>query len=316
MIIAGFDIGGTKCASILADADESNVKFISRVEIATAGGWRAVLDKLCENISGQAAAAGVKLAAGGVACGGPLNSKQGLVLSPPNLPDWDRVPVAEIIGKKLNIKVKLLNDADAGAVAEHKFGAGRGRNNIVFLTFGTGLGAGLILNGRLYSGTNDAAGEAGHIRLSENGPVGYGKAGSFDGFCSGQGIKQLGQTTAAERFQQGMKVSYCKDIAAMDAITAKGIALCAEKGEKDALAVYEKCGEYFGRGLSVLIDILNPEMIIAGGVFMRSNKFLVPAMERALKREALPASRLNCKIVPSMLGEQIGDYAAIAAAFS
>ena len=106
----------------------------------------------------------------------------------------------------------MQNDANAGAIAEWKYGAGKGYNNLIFLTFGTGMGAGLILNGKLYSGTTDLAGEVGHIRLAEMGPVGFGKAGSFEGFCSGGGIAQLAQIKVREKLQMGEKVSFCESI--------------------------------------------------------------------------------------------------------
>lgn len=119
----------------------------------------------------------------GISCGGPLNSTAGIIEGPPNLPGWNNVKIADILTSHYGVFASLQNDANACAVAEWKFGAGKGAQNMIFLTFGTGLGAGLILNGRLYSGTNDNAGEIGHIRLEEFGPSGYGKSGSFEGFA-------------------------------------------------------------------------------------------------------------------------------------
>ena len=140
------------------------------------------------------------------------------------MPDWDNIPIVEIIKNHFGCPVHLQNDANACAVAEWKFGAGRGKNNVVFLTFGTGLGAGLILDGKLYRGASNMAGEAGHIRLASFGPVGYGKAGSFEGFCSGGGIAQLGRMYAQEKLQMGKRVSFCGSISELDSITAKSIA--------------------------------------------------------------------------------------------
>lgn len=102
---------------------------------------------------------------GGISCGGPLSPDRKWILSPPNLRGWDQVPVVEYLEEKLGIPVKMENDADAGALAEWKFGAGKGCQNMIFLTFGTGLGSGLILNGQLYRGSTGMAGEAGHIRM-------------------------------------------------------------------------------------------------------------------------------------------------------
>lgn len=208
----------------------------------------------------------------------------------------------------------LQNDANACAVAEWKFGAGMGADNMVFLTFGTGLGAGLILNGRLYTGTNDNAGEAGHIRLERFGPVGYGKAGSFEGFCSGGGIAKLGCSMALEALQSGRQPAYFKKAMNESDVTAKAIAEAADAGDETAINVYRVCGEHLGAGLSVLIDILNPEKIVIGSVFARSEHLLRKYAEEVIANEALPQAAKCCKIVPAELGEKIGDYAAIATA--
>ena len=130
----------------------------------------------------------------GISCGGPLNSKTGRVLSPPNLFGWDDIPIVEMMEARYGIPTALQNDANACALAEWRFGAARGFENVIFCTFGTGMGAGLILNGRLYEGTTGMAGEIGHLRLSEHGPVGFGKEGSFEGFCSGGGIAQFAKS--------------------------------------------------------------------------------------------------------------------------
>ena len=124
-------------------------------------------DQACSLRSQQTAAVGIS-------CGGPLDSKKGLILSPPNLPGWDNVPVTKLLSEALQVPAFLQNDADACAIAEWRFGAGQGCENMVFLTFGTGLGAGLILNGKLYQGASGMAGEVGHLRLFDNGHIGYG----------------------------------------------------------------------------------------------------------------------------------------------
>jgi glucokinase len=212
------------------------------------------------------------------------------------------------------VKPSLQNDANACALAEWRFGAGKGCRNMIFMTFGTGLGAGLILGGRLYSGTNDNAGEVGHIRLDKFGPVGYGKSGSFEGFCSGGGIAQLGYIKALEKVQSGTYPAYfTKNMTSAD-ITAKSIAEAADKGDETAIEVYRICGEYLGRGLSVLIDILNPQAIVLGSIFTRSKHLLLDSMKQAIEKEALPCSVGCCQILSAELGESIGDYAAIATA--
>ena len=300
MKITGIDIGGTKCAVV---SGNENGEIHAKVKFATTD-----RDETIENIISAVADMG-ECDAIGISCGGPLDSAKGIIKSPPNLPGWDNVEIVKMLRDKFSVPVFLKNDADACALAEWKYGAGKGTENMIFLTFGTGLGAGLILGGRLYSGACDMAGEVGHIRLADFGPVGYGKAGSFEGFCSGGGIAQLGQTLAKEKIQTGASVSFTDG-----EITAKSIADEAKKGDENALAVYSLCGTMLGKGLSILIDILNPEMIVLGSIFQRSEDLLRDEMTKVIEKETLAASRNACRIVPAKLGDSLGDVAALCVA--
>ena len=188
-MLLGFDIGGTKCAVIIGEVSrEVGIAILAKQSMLTDLPVYEMIDLLfstAEQMLQEQQISVDQLDGIGISCGGPLSSKKGLILSPPNLPGWDNVPIVDLAEKRFKRKVLLQNDANACAVAEWKYGAGQGYDNLIFLTFGTGMGAGLILNGQLYSGISDLAGEVGHIRLSDNGPVGFGKTGSFEGFCSG-----------------------------------------------------------------------------------------------------------------------------------
>ncbi len=313
MLVLGFDIGGTKCAVITAKVENGEIEILKKEKCSTDHtiSPRDMINKLMNMADGILPSNPDAI---GISCGGPLDSKRGVIMSPPNLPGWDNVEIVKQIEARYSVKPKLQNDANACAMAEWKFGAGKGYDNVVFLTFGTGLGAGLILNGRLYSGTNDNAGELGHIRLDRFGPVGYGKAGSFEGFCSGGGIAQLGYTKALEKVQTGEYPLYFQKGMTADDISAKSIAEAADKGDETAIEVYRICGEYLGRGLSVVIDILNPQVIVLGSIFARSHHLLWESTQEIIKQEALPLSAGCCQVVPAELGESIGDYAAIATA--
>ena len=277
----GLDIGGTKCALV---SGTENCEILSRYEIKTADypDWRNLIDALlAQRPAGQYAAVGVS-------CGGPLDSARGLILSPPNLPGWDEVPIVAYLQEKLGIPAFVQNDANACALAEWRFGAGRGCRNMVFLTCGTGFGAGLILDGRLYSGTNDMAGEIGHVRAEKDGPEGYGKRGSYEGFCSGAGIAQLtGGVSAREAVQR------------------------ADAGDERMLAALHASAERMGACFAMMIDLLNPERIVVGSIFARAERHFRDAMQRVIDREALPLSRAVCRVVPAQLGDAIGDYAAL-----
>ena len=312
--VIGIDIGGTKCAVMLAKVSGEKIEFIKKEKLKTDNNEAAlsVIDKFCGII--DEFKKDVVIDAIGISCGGPLDSKKGVIMRPPNLPTWDDIHIVDILKERYNVPVRLQNDANACALAEWKYGAGKGTENMVFMTFGTGLGAGLILDGRLYTGTNDNAGEAGHIRLSDNGPVGFHKSGSFEGFCSGGGIAQLGYTLGLEAYQKGVCPMYYDPAIAPAGINAKTIADAAEMGDETAIAVYAKCGEYLGRGLSVLIDILNPQKIVRGSIFKRSSNLIWPYAKEVIDREALGLSSGVCEVVPAQLDENLGDIAAIATA--
>lgn len=321
--IVGIDIGGTKTAVVIAPnnqhpEDSKNI-IIDRIEFSTPIGLQAEssISKIIDTIdtiliNNRITRSQLKVI--GISCGGPVDSYRGLILSPPNLYGWNNIPIVELLSIEFKTTVRLQNDANACALAEWKFGAGIGTQNMIFLTMGTGMGAGLILNGRLYSGTNGMAGEIGHIRLSENGPVGYGKEGSFEGFCSGGGIAQIARTKAQERLQVGENVGYCKNINEINDITAKKVSDFAEVGDIAAIETYRKSGKYLGKGISILIDLLNPELIVVGSIFYRSSNLLWESAYEVIKKETLAMNRSVCKVVSSKLGNNVGDYGAITVA--
>jgi len=314
-ILAGIDIGGTKCAVCLGKQNDGRIEIVGRLQVPTAGTPGETVGQLVKLLGELLAAQGLSApAAIGISCGGPLDSAKGLLLSPPNLPGWDRIDIVTPFRGIYDVPIALQNDANACALAEWKWGAGQGCANMVFLTFGTGLGSGLILGGRLHAGTNDMAGEAGHIRLAPFGPVGYGKAGSFEGFCSGGGIAQLASALALERLQMGAAPAYCPTREHLGEITALAVGQAAIAGDETALEVLNISGEQLGRGLAILVDLLNPEAIVIGSIYCRLRHLLEPAMLRTLRREALPAALDVCRIVPAGLQESVGDYAGLSVA--
>ncbi len=306
----GFDIGGTKCAVVTGEERNGGLIIKDKRTVLTDLGISPyeMIDKMCTLAEEMTDDFDVI----GISAGGPLDSEKGVIMSPPNLIGWDEVKITEYLENKYGCRAFLENDANAGAVAEWKYGAGKGCRNMIFITFGTGCGAGLILDGRLYGGTSGMAGEIGHLRLSEYGPVGFGKKGSLEGFCSGGGLAELGRMFALEKLQAGKEVSFCKDKASLDLITAKTIAEAANRGFQDAKEVYSLCGKKLGEGLSLLIDILNPEKIVIGSIFARCEHLLKDAMNETLAKECIRQSLDVCRVVPAALGENIGDYAALA----
>ncbi|QGY47017.1 ROK family protein [Maribellus comscasis] len=310
----GLDIGGTKCAIVIGDKNFNILQKI-RFDTETERGYTAILDEFHYHIDKLFVDYPKEnLRRIGISCGGPLDSKEGVIYSPPNLPGWDRVPIVEVFNKKYGVPVALQNDANACALAEWLMGAGKGTQNMIFLTFGTGMGSGLILNGQLYTGTNDLGGEVGHIRLANTGPVGFGKAGSFEGFCSGGGIAQLAKTVVTERLGRGESVEFCPNIEMAGELTAKDVAMAARIDDPVAKEIVRISAEYLGRGLAVLIDIINPQCIVIGSIYARNEMLFKPHVDRVLKEEAIPAAIEVCKIKPALLGESLGDFAALGVA--
>jgi glucokinase len=314
-LLAGIDIGGTKCAVVLGRPTDDDISLLDKVRFPTPPTFAEALAQIMDALEGLLARhQGDSLRAIGISCGGPLDSGAGLVLSPPNLPGWDRVDVVTPLRDRFGVPAATQNDANACALAEWQWGAGRGCQHMIFLTFGTGMGAGLILDGRLYSGANDLAGEVGHIRLAPDGPLGYGKTGSFEGFCSGGGIAHLGRMHAERQLAAGNPPAYCPTPADLPGVTAETIGAAAGQGDPTALEVYRVSGEALGRGLAVLVDVLNPQRIVIGSIYGRQRSLLeAPALE-TLRAEALPLALAVCEIVPAGLGERVGDLASLAIA--
>jgi glucokinase len=310
----GIDVGGTKCAVI---AGTDNMEILGKISFPTetTKGPDHALKLLFQGASDLIEKFGPnRLKSIGISCGGPLDSKRGIIQSPPNLPGWDNIPVVKLFSDEFHVPVYLQNDANACALAEWKFGAGKGTRNMVFLTFGTGMGGGIIIDGHLYSGTNDLAGEVGHIRLADDGPEAYGKRGSFEGFCSGNGISVMAKKIAEEKYAAGEYLSFCSSKNDIDKITAKDVAEAAFSGDAEAIRILEISGEYLGKGLSMLIDILNPQKIVIGSIYARCRQFIEPSCNEIIKREALYPARAVCEIVPAALGEAVGDYASLCVA--
>ncbi len=313
----GIDIGGTKCAVTLGrDYIPENPEelILAKKKFATdvKRGWRKVVDELISTADAILAENNISkndILGIGISCGGPLDSKNGIIKCPPNLPDWDNVHITEIFENHFGVKTVLQNDANACAVAEWKFGSGKGKENVIFLTFGTGMGAGLILNGRLYSGTSDLAGEVGHIRLSSDGPEGYGKCGSFEGYCSGGGIVNLAKII----LKKYDKPSVLKEQG--EELSAKSIAIAAKNGDGAAREIYRECAVHLGQGLAVLIDILNPEAIVIGSIYTRDRALFDDIIKDVIKKEALPGASSVCEILPGKLNEYLGDVAALSLLF-
>jgi glucokinase len=301
-VLLGLDIGGTKTGILLGDMQG---QIIRRIEIPTPASepFEPALDMIAAAADGllvECRMEGLGLPKGiSVSVGGPLDIGRGILYAPPHLAVWGEAPLKTSLQEIFGLPVYVEHDGNAGALAEFYFGAGRGAQNLVFLTMGTGLGAGLILNGRIYHGANDMAGEVGHVRLAEDGPLQYGKAGSWEGFCGGAGLVSL-----AHRMQPGR---WPANLSTRDFIAQ------ALGGDLDAREVTREAGRWLGRGMAVLVDVLNPDVIVAGTLGVILGDLLLDPARAVVQEEALPRAAAACRIVPAELGSSLGDVAALMA---
>ncbi len=292
--LLGLDIGGTKTAIVVGN---EKLEIIKRYEFSTKpqSGFSNFFDRLLNHLS----KIDHSIDAIGISVGGPLDVGKGIIYNPPHL-GWGNVNLRDEIKKYFACPIRIEHDAKAGALAEFELGAGRGFRNIIFLTLGTGLGAGIIINGEIYRGSSGMAGEGGHIRIAEDGPEVYGKAGSWESYCSGDGIAKLAQYLFPDYFSRRT--------------TAHDVSKMALSGDEKSIEVLKISGRYLGVGLANLFDIFDPDRIILGSLSLRLPDIWLEEAKSTLIKEALDTEAVK-KVVKSMLGEKIGDYAALITAF-
>ena len=311
-VLAGVDIGGTKFAVVLSAEPPA---ILHRIEFPTdaAHGPEPALNRICESLHQALAChhlAPSDLKAIGVSCGSPQDPIAGVILAPPNLPTWTNVPIKSILTSRFGTQCFLENDANAGALAENRFGAGQGTRNMVFLTMGTGLGAGLILNGRLYLGATFSAGEIGHVRLTRTGPIGFHKSGSAEGWASGGGMALAAKDAIRKALSKGETTRLAQQNGA-ESLSARDIWNAAQAGDAVALRIVRSTGKRLGEAMAILIDLFNPDCIVVGGLALRMGDAILGPAREVVEKEALPESRQRCRITTAGLGEQIGDVAAL-----
>jgi glucokinase len=295
--ILGFDIGGTKTAVVAGTAEGTVLDRLVSASDA-AGGFGPMWERMTAAADRLTAARGQPRAIG-VSIGGPLDHARGIVLSPPNLPGWDRIPLGDLLGERFGVPVYVEHDAKSGLLAEWLFGAAQGCSDAIFLTLGTGLGCGVMAGGRLIRGARDAAGEVGHWRMAEGGPLAYGKAGSWEAFSSGAGLPRLAADLYPGRWP--------------DTVTAEELVGLARSGDEAASTVVERSAAWLGRGVAQLVDLLDPQVVVLGALAWRAADLYLPTVRRIVAVEASPRDPA-VRIEPAHLAERLGDVAARAAA--
>jgi len=305
--IVGVDIGGTKVACVLADV-EGNILARQWQPTRAGEGWQVVVQQLFEMTERVLEGVSYRQVRGiGISCGGPLDSQRGVVYSPPNLPGWDAVPIKQVFEDRFGLPARLENDANATALAEHRFGAGRGTRNMVFMTWGTGVGGGLVLDGRLYRGTNDLAGEIGHTTVLLDGPLcGCGKRGCLEALVSGPSIARRARELAGESPE-----SLIWQRTSPNEATAQHVVEAAHAGDTFARFVLAEAGTYMGIGIANVAQILNPERVVLGTIAVKAGDLVLEPLRQALQVHAWNRVREVLQVVPAELGDRAQDLAAV-----
>ena len=245
-----------------------------------------------------------------IAAAGAINSARGIVTSSPNLPGWHDVPLKDMVQEATGVRTTLLNDASAAALGEHAFGAGRGVNNLIYITVSTGIGGGIIIDGKLYGGACGSAGEIGHTTIDINGPhCSCGNVGCLEMLASGKAVAR-----EAQRLISSGARTCILELAEgeLQNVTAQTVSAAAQRGDATARAIIAKAAAYLGVGLVNLVNIFNPEMIIVGGGMSKMGDALLDGARKVVAERAFQLPAEAVRIVPSQLGDNAGILGATA----
>lgn len=306
------DLGGTnlRCAVVTR-----NGQIVAEARTLTEGerGVDVVIDHMVELIEDVTGKAGLDdNVPVGVVAPGPLDPYEGIVRFAPNLPGWFEIPLRSMLERRTGRTIHVGNDANAAALGELYFGAGKGANHLVYVALGTGLGGGVISNGLLVDGINGLGGELGHVTVNMDGPrCTCGSSGCVEAYCSGWAIARDG--TALVRAGRGDAI---RDAASdPDEIDARAVEAAARAGHDGALLIIERAGHALGAALSTYANIFNPEKIVIGGGLARIGDLLLDPAERSFRSYTMAAISESVDITRSALETKTGIYGAAALVF-
>jgi glucokinase len=314
-LYGAIDLGGRKVRSYVADAQGQVLGEDSRESLADSQECQAVIDQMVRSLNASVEQLDKfrlskrNLVAVGIASPGPVNVKRGIVSNAPQLPNWRDVELVEIMTRQLGalgyeVSVHLQNDANAEALGEYTFGSGDGRDPMVYVTIGTGIGGGIIIGGELYIGKSGAAGEIGHMVIGGDGPncgCGGGR-GHLESLASGTAIARMGK----ELVDSG-KSPFLEQLARESGqVTAEMMSLAADSGDRACRRIFEKVGCYLGIALASLVNIFNPDAVIIGGAVAKASHLFVEEAEETMRSRAMA---LTGRQVQFALGDLGSDAA-------
>jgi glucokinase len=302
----GGDLGGTNIRLALVDA-EGGLSEPYRYPTPPSGDAAAIVETLAQGIrvlQHQARAHGIRLAGCGLGIAGLVDVRAGLVYTAPNIAGFQDLPLKKLLEEKVDVPVTLENDANAAAFAEYWLGAGRGLGSLVTLTLGTGVGSGIVLDGKLWRGASGAAAEAGHMTVEADGErCGCGRRGCLEAYASATAIIRDARAALAAGEATALSGRFG---ARPETLTAKDVSDAASAGDPVARRLFERAGRYLGVGLGTLVNVLNPDLItLTGGLVAAGDLLLRPALAE-LDRRAFPALRRRTRVVFSALADTAG----------
>ncbi len=300
----GIDVGGTNVKIALVD-NKGKIIYSNSIPTRAEMGYEYTINNMKESITElikETKSDPKNIESIGFGFPGQIDYQKGIVRLAPNIPGWVNVPIAEIMEKEFGIPTRVDNDVRCAALGELNYGAGQGCDNLICITVGTGIGSGLVINGKLVRGASNAAGEIGHIKLDMNGgPLcGCGDRGCLEAFASGPSIVAL-----AEEYIKGGKSTKYRELANPD-ITPYIVSEAAKQGDPVAKRIFTIVGEYIGIGLASVVNLLNPEKIIIGGGVAAAGDLLLTPIKESLIKRAMPIAGSAVEIVPAQLGNSAG----------
>lgn len=311
-LILGIDLGGTKIGIGLVD-QEGAVRCSDVRPTLADEGPEAVIERIitgAERVLDRAGLAHQDLRSIGIGAPGPLDIPQGLLIEPPNLPGWHNVPLRQIVQERLGVPTYLENDANAAAVGEYLYGAGRDTRDMIYVTVSTGIGGGLILDGRVYHGASGGAGEIGHMTVLPGGPrCGCGNRGCLEALASGTAIAREGQ----HLIDRGVPTAVTSE--AGQAVAAKQVVDAMHQGDPYARQIVTQAMFYLGIGMANVVNLFNPERIVIGGGLAALGDDLLGPVRRAIVLRAFPSASAQVTAVLAQLGREVGIVGAAGAAW-
>jgi glucokinase len=297
----GIDVGGTNVRAAVVD-DGGKILADARRPARATEGFDASMPEILA--AAQEALAQHKVSAAGLGFPGCHDSDRGVCLVSPNFDrSWWGRNITGPLSDALGIACRLLNDANAAALGEYTYGAGRDARNMVMITLGTGIGGAIILDGKILLGAAEGAGEIGHTIVDPNGPpCGCGNHGCYETLAARDAIIDR----AVRKIQTGRKSSLARDILEIRKLTPERIAEHAEAGDAVAIEVMAETGYWVGIGLVNVVNLLNPDMIVIGGGIAQAGDILFDPVRRTVAARAIPYSLEKCRIEPALLGDDAG----------